>query len=344
MADAAPPGDASILPHPAFPDSDEEAARRFALTRHQDPFPEIPPALLNTADLLDYIAATGMIYPFDINWADYTEMLKPASCGIRLGGEVVFWETQKDGSPKKIMQELARGEELKLKQNSIVYVTLEPVLRLPDYIAARFNLTIRDIYRGILVGTGPLVDPGFEDRLHLPLHNLTINDYSIRGGEPLVWMEFTKLSPNSSWAGGDAQIREGEYVGFPERKRERRTVEHYLKYASDEPITSSIPPLLGKAAESARRAERSATRIFGISLLAAIAVVIGIATIVISVYGLVESSDEANRTASAERLKPRVGAGSRPATSSPNTPVRTQTSAHPEALRPRFSANDRGRE
>jgi deoxycytidine triphosphate deaminase len=164
---------------PRFAITDEEAEERFEATRGSDPFPGIAPALLNSADLLDYVAATGMIFPFAIP-PKPEEMLKPASCAIRLGGEVVYWDTDavsdpdsdEDSKPEKVKRVLKPGEELTLRRNSIVYVTLEPTLRLPDYIAARFNLTIRDIYRGILVGTGPLVDPGFTGRLSLPLHNL----------------------------------------------------------------------------------------------------------------------------------------------------------------------------
>lgn len=292
MLGPAPEADESTVDPAVFANSEEEAEDRFERTRGLDPFPEIPPALLNTADLLDYVAATGMIYPFDINWGDMSEMLKPASCGIKVGGEIIFWDTDRKGKPKKVTRQLAHGEELKLKQNAIVYVTLEPILRLPDYMAARFNLTIRDIYRGLLVGTGPLVDPGFQGRLSLPLHNLTVNDYRIYGGEPLVWMEFTKLSPNKRWTSDTSLSRSGHYVGFPQRKLKRRALETYLARASDEPITSSIPPLLKGAEKSARNARRSANVVAFVSFVAAIAVVVGVVAALVSIYGLVDSSNE----------------------------------------------------
>jgi deoxycytidine triphosphate deaminase len=171
---------------PDFATSDAEAQERFEKTRSEDPFPEIPPALLNGADLIEYIARTGMVHPFRVDPEDPTEMLKPASCGMRLAGRVVYWEDRGDADPVKVTRELGPEEELELKRNSIVYVTLEPVLRMPDYIAARFNLTIRDIYRGLLVGTGPLVDPTFVGRISIPLHNLTYNNYTIKQGEPIA--------------------------------------------------------------------------------------------------------------------------------------------------------------
>jgi deoxycytidine triphosphate deaminase len=287
-----------VISLPAFAATDEEAAERFLATRSNDPFPDIAPALLNTADLLEYIAATGMMHPFRVKHGDPTEMLKPASCGLRLAGPVVYWKDTKSGGHRKITIQLKHGEELKLNRNSIVYVTLEPILRLPDYIAARFNLTIRDIYRGMLVGTGPLVDPGFVGRIHVPLHNLTCNDYVITGGEPIAWMEFTKLSPNERWTEHDSHGRRSVYVPFPERKRERSTLEHYLKRASAVPITSSIPPLIGSveqaAVEARIAAEQQLASFRQVSGLALLGVVITLAAILIGVFTLIDQSN-ANR-------------------------------------------------
>jgi deoxycytidine triphosphate deaminase len=286
---------------PAFASSEAEAQRRFEATRSKDPFPEIPPALLNTADLVEYIAATGMLHPFRVDPEDPTEMLKPASCGMRLAGSVVYWEDGGDGAAVKVSRELALHEELELKRNSIVYVTLEPMLRMPDYLAARFNLTIRDIYRGLLVGTGPLVDPSFIGRISVPLHNLTYNNYTIKQGEPIAWMEFTKLSPNKRWAPNAPEPRTAVYVPFPKQKRrERETVDDYVRYAAGGgPITSSIPRLVGEAQASAAesaKASRGIARIFaGVSVIGLIAVIVGVVAIVISVYNLVDASN-ASRT------------------------------------------------
>jgi hypothetical protein len=158
---------------------------------------------------------------------------------------------------------------------------------MPDYIAARFNLTIRDVYRGILLGTGPLVDPGFEGVLSIPLHNLTYNDYTLVGGEVLVWMEFTKLSAYPDW---DHSVvrganRRGAFVGFPDRKRSRKTVDDYLQWAAgDSPIQSSIPPLVGKAEASARKAAGEAARIRNYSIAGALATVVGVVALVFFVF------------------------------------------------------------
>ena len=286
--------------------SDEDAQARYERWRSCDPFPDIPSALLNSADLQDYVAATGMIDPFTPG----TDSLKPASYAIPLEGEVLFWEEGFDEDSGKRSQrerrfDLKPGDHLRLRRNSIVYVTLAPVLRLPNYIAARFNLTILDIYRGLLVGTGPLVDPGFVGRLHLPLHNYTANDYDIVANEAMVWMEFTKLSPNSAWTKPvpEPPDRSASFAGFPPRKLKRELISDYLK--DHEPVVSSIPQLVEDARESARVAADEARSVRNISIFAALGVVIGVAALVITIIiGLNEISDEQGKLrAEVARLK-----------------------------------------
>lgn len=290
---------------PQFSADEAEAEARFQATRSQDPFPEIPSALMNVADLLDYVAATGMVYPFEVPAADPSVKLKPASCAIPLLGKVVFWREDYDRSKRGMVTtqesfELGRGQKLRLARNSIVYVTLQPMFRMPDYVAARFNLTIRDIYRGLLVGTGPLVDPGFVGRLSLPLHNLTSNDYELEGGEPLVWMEFTKLSPHKRWGGRVERDRE-TWFDFPPRKLSRRDIHDYVAIASPTPITSSIPQLVGEAQEAAAASAREARNVRRISAAGLAAIVLALTAIVVSVYGLIRDSND-DRSALRDRV------------------------------------------
>jgi deoxycytidine triphosphate deaminase len=299
----------------AFATDDAEAAQRYESWKSRDPFPEIEPALLNTRDLLDYIAATAMIHPFEIDRNDVTKSLKPATCAIPIEGEYVWWQENPDRpgtEPTMVRASLRDDEDLILDRNSIVYVTLKPTFRIPDYIAARFNLKIRDVYRGFLVGTGPLVDPGFVGKLSVPLHNLTSNDYPIKGGDPLVWMEFTKLSRLEEWVrdnGEDRPSRDvGRYVAFPERKKEDPdhpgkplTVLDYIQRAWAGPIQSSIPVLVGRAERSARAAAERISRISWIGLvgLAVALLSIGIAAgaIVYSSWSLTnDAQDRVNET------------------------------------------------
>jgi hypothetical protein len=129
---------------------------------------------------------------------------------------------------------------------------------MPVYIVGRFNLLIRDVYRGLLVGTGPLVDPGFVGRLSIPLHNFTSNEYLLRAGEDFVYFEFTKLS----WTNGDQPLVIASWLKppidvqppFPGSKNLRRNIDDYLL-----PATGGLPAENAVSAEIRRLDETSKT-------------------------------------------------------------------------------------
>jgi deoxycytidine triphosphate deaminase len=232
--------------------NDNEAQQKFDKYREIDPYPGIAPALLNSADIYDYVASTGMIFPFDPN----PKNLKPASYEVAILGEFVYWD--EEGKPQSGV--LQNNDPFTLKKNSIAFVTLQPNFRLPDYIAIRFNLRITNVYKGLLLGTGPLVDPGFVGKLSIPLHNLTNNDYEFKGGDGLIWMEFTKLSPIPKWIQDVKENsgipREGKFEPF---RKPSMNVHGYLHKAADySPIRSSIPEVILTAKQSAEEAQKSA--------------------------------------------------------------------------------------
>jgi deoxycytidine triphosphate deaminase len=287
-----------------LPQSDHEAEERFEKWKETDPFPEIEPALLNSADLFDYLSTVGMVHPLDINPLKVDETLKPASCGIRIGGTCIYWayEPDREDPKQKTTIELDHNGVLTLPPNSIVYATIAPTIRLPKYIAARFNLSIKYVYHGLLVGTGPLVDPGFDRKIHIPLHNLTSSSCKIPASDAVLWMEFTKLSPHESWNKEGRTPEYGRYVSFPARKTEGRPgFDAYITHATGgEPVLSSIPEQVGvastaakDAAEQAKMARRSSLK-FQAGTAAAIAlavtaVIIGIVTYINDVQNGVTS-------------------------------------------------------
>jgi len=274
-------------------DNDEESQRRFERARGVDPFPEIPPALLNSADIYDYVRMAGILHPF------HPEKLKSGSYEAGIKGRCIWW----DDEAKRHSINLGKdADEFTLFANSIAFVQVEPKFRLPDYIALRFNLKITHVHRGILLGTGPLVDPGFVGRLLIPLHNLTTNPYRFKVGEGLIWIEFTKTSPLPNQEAGMEQAaqhlsRRREYVRFPEKKKNFAPEQYLEKAASNNPIRSSIPEAVRESKEasvssaryseesanSAKGAEKSAERMYTFVMGASAA---GLAVLLIALVGL----------------------------------------------------------
>jgi len=227
---------------------DEEAEKRYNKYVSRDPFPHIEAALLNSADIFKYVAKTGMICPF--NW----NRLEGASYPVAIKGLIIWW----DESGRREQKLEKEGDIFELKPNSIAFITLEPMFRIPDYMALRFNLRIVHVYKGLLLGTGPLVDPGFVGKLSLPLHNLTDNTYIFRAGDEIIQMEFTKLSRNCAW--NPAITTTGMYI----RKRidAKRTVEDYIKRSlgsrEDAVLRSSIHVAIENTKKEADVAQKEA--------------------------------------------------------------------------------------
>lgn len=236
-----------------FAKDDDDADDRFKEFYNKDPFPEIDPALLNSADICDYVRVTGMIHPF------YPEKdkkrLKSASYEMCLAGDFLYWKNGKEYKKK-----LGAKESIKIEKNSISYVSVDVFFRLPDYIALRFNLVIKHVHRGLLLGTGPLINPGFCGTLMIPLHNMTDNDYSIQEGEPLIGVEFTKISPNINWRKQkNSFIRKGIYIENQKNKNDN-DFSDYMRMAYDnQPIASSLTETLLVAKDATKAAKNAET-------------------------------------------------------------------------------------
>ena len=255
--------------------AEQEAKEKAEQFKNKDPFPDIPCALLNSADIADYIETTGMVFPF------YKDKLKSASYEVAISGAVVYWEPGRRNPRKRDLALEKKHQTFQLKPNSIAFIEIEPTFRLPNYMAMRFNLKITHVYRGLLLGTGPLVDPGFEGKIYIPLHNLTSNTYTFSHGEDLIWVEFTKISQNSSWQGdGEGMQRAGQYVPFPANKQEQPLDYYFEKANKGGAIASSIPQSVERAEKAAKAAHKWVRVVGGIGVLSFLLFILGVAYVV----------------------------------------------------------------
>lgn len=228
---------------------DADKLARACLDR-PDPFSfdEIPPSLLSAEHIEKYVLATGLIAPFFLGGGRKSR-LKKASYEGRIGSKAYVFDDENELKPV-----LIPDKPLVIPANSIVFVESDLDFRLPKYIALRFNLQIRHVHRGLLLGTGPLVDPGFWGKLCIPLHNLTNEDYELPLSEGLIWVEFTKTTSDSRE--GRITLAEGE------THSEHWEIEKFLRKAAtplvkDKPnigIRSSIPTMVARATGIAEQA------------------------------------------------------------------------------------------
>lgn len=247
--------------------SSDDAEDLCEKTKNSDQFPNIPPALLNSADIHDYIEATGMVYPYDPN------LLKSSSYEVQIGDQAIYWD--EEGLQKII--DLKNDQTVELRPNSLVFFKTKQEFRLPPYIAIRFNLRITNVHRGLLLGTGPLVDPGFKGNLLIPIHNLTNNTYYFKGDEPFIWVEFTKISPNKSWDETTLtkDTQNGTYVPFPIGKLWLKPWQYFQKAHHYEPISNAMPAFLAEVNEIAHKADNRVKILTFAAIFAAVTAVVG---------------------------------------------------------------------
>lgn len=206
-----------------------------------DPLSNIKPSLLSSDDIYQYAAKGCLVKDFD------EERLLPAGYQFRFLGKLYYWMPSAKGKLERVELDVTMDAPITLPANSIAYLHMQDEFRLPQYIAARFNLRITHVHQGLLLGTGPMVDPGFWGRILVPLHNLTDNDYALMGGESLIHVEFTKLNPLERWkAGVDPAKCKDKYKAFPKRKIVE-TPDYYFKKAgvlANGGVVSNLNPAL----------------------------------------------------------------------------------------------------
>lgn len=296
--------------HDQWPADDSEAVDRANLYKDHDPYPKKKAALLGSDDFLDYARVTGMIYPceaFDKQaQKPDPERVKPASYEVRPGQQ--FFRYDENGKLAAIDLGENKDRFIHLPANSITFVSTNERFRLPHYIAMRFNLRIQHVHRGILLGTGPLVDPGYGKNILIPLHNLTDDDYYIPTDQGLIWVEFTK----TSWTKPVSPSSSNKHnVDLPENTE--KELKQFLVHANQgRPIRSSIPKAVVEARSAATRAERRARqleqqiRAFGV--IGLLALILTLAGVLIPILSLVQDTASvlAETRRDSERVETRI--------------------------------------
>lgn len=278
--------------HRNWPADEQDAVDRANLYRNHDPYPRRKAALLGSDDFIAYARAAGMIYPFAgfnkaANKPD-PERVKPAAYEIRPGGK--FFRYDEKNNLVAMDLDDPKNNLIHLPPNSISFVSTDECFRLPNYIAMRFNLRIQHVHRGILLGTGPMVDPGFGKQILIPLHNLTDDDYYIPTNKGLIWVEFTKTSWKQSSTGTSGYSHNVQLPASTEKE-----LRDFLVHANQgRPIRSSIPKAILEAqttvAESDARQKRLEGQIRSFGLVGLLALILTLAGIFIPMLGLIQDT------------------------------------------------------
>ncbi len=198
-----------------------------------DSCPEIPSGMLSSPHIRFCVEKYKIFSQFK------ESCLTSATYHMRLGGKILTWE----GGEKKAYDlgeevDLNKNikKEVKLKPNSLTFVTTIEKFNLPKDIIARFNLKSGWVHKGLLLGTGPIVDPELQANLLIPLHNFSNDEVVISYGEKLISVEFTKtLNPSDTF-----DLKNGQKAKYIENDNWNFDFDGYLKRLGGHQVESSI--------------------------------------------------------------------------------------------------------
>lgn len=291
---------------------EKKETEKYAVYKSTDPFPKVGEALLNSVDLLMYLLTVGIVEPFDVN------KLKGVTYQCTFSGEAHWFDLKTNRMEETNLDDT---KELTLEPNSITYLKIEEKFHVPEYMVLRFNLSVSNAYKGVLLGTGPIVDPGFEGNLFIPLHNLTGNRYIIKRGAPLIRVEFTKLSRHVDWNNKRRNLfphlkpitkntpQNARFSKFFEDALLDPDEKKFYTYRGNVSVRSSIPEAISTAQKNAdeaqknaeeaqKNAESAANTADGIlkkirtwSIIGAVGTLIAVTALMFSVYSLIQDAN-----------------------------------------------------
>ena len=261
-----------------MPDKSEDKA-----VNTYDDASNIASGMLSSPHIAYYVDKYGIIENY------VKECLGPATYHMRIGGNVLTWE-----KGKKIEFTLGKVEnknknicnKLELRPNSLTFITTIEKFNLPKDIIARFNLKSKWVHEGLLLGTGPIVDPELKANLLIPLHNFSSQDVTLHYGDQIISVEFTKtLNPNDQFKSGSE-----EDLKYADNKSRIFDFEKYRKRIGGKRVESSVSSKFDEYDETIK-GYKSRLRLFswigGITLFSAI---IGLAIFYYTTWLVVDSA------------------------------------------------------
>jgi deoxycytidine triphosphate deaminase len=262
---------------------------------------KIPSGMLSSPHIKYCIKKHGIVENYDLSCVD------SATYHMRIGDKVLTWE-----KGEKVEYILGDHEDksknirtkVELKPNSLTFVTTIEKFNLPKDIIARFNLKSKWVHLGLLLGTGPIVDPELYANLLIPLHNFSSQPVEIGYGKKLISVEFTKtLNPDDTF-----EI-DGETIGYVKNKSRIFNFDAYRKRIAEKRVESSVSSkfdqydksvddyqvTLEKVKEENRK---SLLRFNWVGGLTAAATWVGLVVLIVTTWMLVSSAFEQSTDAS----------------------------------------------
>lgn len=147
-----------------------------------DPHPDITGVLLSD-EIEFYIQNHDMIQPYN------SKRLQAASYDVGVGEEY-----QQNGEWKKLTDD----KPITLKPHEAIVISTHETLKMPRFMIGRWNPKVSKLFQGIVWVGGVHIDPGFNDKLYVPIYNLSRKEIQLSLNESIASIDFIKTTAFSS--------------------------------------------------------------------------------------------------------------------------------------------------
>ena len=201
--------------------------------------------------------------------------LGSATYNMRIGDKILTWE-----KGKQVEFILGKQEDrnknirtkVKLRPNSLTFITTIEKFNLPKDIIARFNLKSKWVHEGLLLGTGPIVDPELVANLLIPLHNFSSQDVTLHYGDEIISVEFTKtLNPSDH-----LESPTGEPFKYSKNKSRIFDFDSYRKRIQDKRVESSVSSKFDEYDKTIKKYKNRLNTFSSIGVVAIFAAIVGL--------------------------------------------------------------------
>jgi hypothetical protein len=158
-------------------------------------------AVLLAEDIVRYVSYNLLIDKQDFaSGAAMGAKLKGASYTMTPDPDQGWMINEENKLVKLKVEEDPAGRYFVVPKHSLVFIGLKQRLRVPFYIIGRHNLKITYVYQGLLLGTGPQVDPGYVGKRNLTYHWLQAGRFfRVVNRNPLrTYLSFPKAKSESN--------------------------------------------------------------------------------------------------------------------------------------------------
>lgn len=132
--------------------------------------------------------------PFDLITPYIPANIRRSSYDLTIGDEYYCGVSDTDNSSILQTTALPLSGTFSIPAHGICFILCSEQLHLPSHITARVALRMSHIYKGLVLTAQPPLDPGYDGKIIVMIHNLSSAPVHVTQGDRIATVEFHEVS------------------------------------------------------------------------------------------------------------------------------------------------------